>query len=247
MAYVYQHTRLDTNEVFYIGISTDKNYNRAYSKKFRNNYWNYLTNKHEYKTEILFDDLTIEEAIKKEQELIKLYGRRDLGLGKLVNMTDGGDGQINMSEETKQKLSNYNKGKTIKNHWTKTKEGKARIRKWTVGNMNPSKRPEVAKKISEAKKGKKNSKVSEYAKQKTGEKNAFYGKKHTSEFKEKMRQLKTGVRLSESHKENLKLAMLNRLPYDYKDKQQTCPYCGLIGGGGNMKRYHFDNCKSLKR
>jgi group I intron endonuclease len=23
----------------------------------------------------------------------------------------------------------------------------------------------------------------------------------------------------------------------------TCPHCELIGSGGNMKRYHFDNCK----
>jgi hypothetical protein len=22
-----------------------------------------------------------------------------------------------------------------------------------------------------------------------------------------------------------------------------CPHCGLVGRGGNMKRYHFDNCK----
>jgi len=246
MAYVYQHIRLDTNEIFYIGISKETNYNRAYSKKFRNNHWHYLTEKYEYKVEILFDNLTIEEAIKKEQELIKFYGRRDLGLGQLVNMTDAGDGQINMSEETKQKLSNYNKGKIVENHWTKTKEGKDKIKKWTIGNINPSKKPEVAKKISESKKGKKNPKFSEYAKQRTGELNAFYGKTHTDEFKEKMRQLKTGVPLSESHKENLKLAMLNKLPYDYKDKQQTCPHCGLIGGGGNMKRYHFNNCKSLK-
>jgi group I intron endonuclease len=25
---------------------------------------------------------------------------------------------------------------------------------------------------------------------------------------------------------------------------KSCPHCGLMGGGGNMKRYHFDNCKS---
>lgn len=24
----------------------------------------------------------------------------------------------------------------------------------------------------------------------------------------------------------------------------TCPHCGLIGGAPQMKRYHFDNCKS---
>lgn len=23
----------------------------------------------------------------------------------------------------------------------------------------------------------------------------------------------------------------------------ACPHCGLLGGGGNMRRYHFDKCK----
>jgi hypothetical protein len=27
------------------------------------------------------------------------------------------------------------------------------------------------------------------------------------------------------------------------DKTVTCPHCGLVGKGPNMKRYHFDNCK----
>ena len=62
-----------------------------------------------------------------------------------------------------------------------------------------------------------------------------------------MRELKTGVPLSEKHKINLSIALKNRPPYDYKDKQKECPHCGLIGGGGNMKRYHFDNCKSLQK
>jgi hypothetical protein len=26
-------------------------------------------------------------------------------------------------------------------------------------------------------------------------------------------------------------------------KPQTCVHCGLVGQGGNMKRFHFDNCK----
>jgi hypothetical protein len=25
--------------------------------------------------------------------------------------------------------------------------------------------------------------------------------------------------------------------------QKTCPHCGFVGNGGNMLRYHFDNCK----
>jgi group I intron endonuclease len=28
-----------------------------------------------------------------------------------------------------------------------------------------------------------------------------------------------------------------------KRKLVTCPKCRLVGGGGNMKRYHFDRCK----
>ena len=28
--------------------------------------------------------------------------------------------------------------------------------------------------------------------------------------------------------------------------QVTCPHCGKTGGSTNMKRYHFDYCKTLK-
>lgn len=35
-------------------------------------------------------------------------------------------------------------------------------------------------------------------------------------------------------------AMLGKT-WTYSEK--TCPYCGTIGGGGNMLRYHFENCK----
>jgi len=33
---------------------------------------------------------------------------------------------------------------------------------------------------------------------------------------------------------------------DHTYEKITCPHCGLSGGGGNMKRYHFDNCKENK-
>ena len=29
----------------------------------------------------------------------------------------------------------------------------------------------------------------------------------------------------------------------YKYNQVTCPHCNKEGAGGNMKRFHFDNCK----
>ena len=37
--YVYLHRRLDTNDVFYIGISSSKNFKRAYNKKQRSIWW----------------------------------------------------------------------------------------------------------------------------------------------------------------------------------------------------------------
>jgi hypothetical protein len=247
MAYVYKHIRLDNGEVFYIGISKDNNYKRSESKKYRNYHWHNIVNKVGFKTEIVYDNITIHEAAKKEIDLINFYGRKDLGRGPLVNMTDGGEGSLNMAEETKQKLRDLMIGKTIENHWTKRPEAKAILSERIKGDKNPACRSEVKQKISDAKKGKKNPKFAEYAKTRIGDKNAFYGKTHSAEFKQMMRELKTGVPLSEQHKINLSIAMKNRPAYDYKDKQKECPHCGLIGGGGNMKRYHFDNCKSLQK
>lgn len=90
MAILYRHIRLDKNEPFYIGIGN--NIKRAYEKSRRSKIWKNIINKSEYRVDILFNDLTWTEACEKEKEFIKLYGRKDLGTGTLVNLTDGGDG-----------------------------------------------------------------------------------------------------------------------------------------------------------
>jgi hypothetical protein len=90
MAIVYLHRRKDTNEVFYIGIGKDSY--RIGRKANRNKYWHNIVNKYGYTKELLFKDITWEEAIKKEIELINKYGRKDLKTGCLVNMTRGGEG-----------------------------------------------------------------------------------------------------------------------------------------------------------
>ena len=110
MAILYRHIRLDKNEVFYIGIGKDEK--RAYQKNSRNKYWRHITNKTEYEVEIIFDDLSWEQACEKEIEFIALYGRNDLNKGTLVNRTDGGEGRLNssitFSKEHKLKLSKSN-------------------------------------------------------------------------------------------------------------------------------------------
>jgi len=109
---LYIHKRKSDKEIFYIGIGNNK---RPYIKSTRSSFWKNEVNKHDYIIEILSDNLNWESAQEAEIQLIKLYGRRDLGLGNLVNLTDGGDGSpgCKPSKETRNKLSIALKGKNL--------------------------------------------------------------------------------------------------------------------------------------
>ena len=93
MAYLYTYTRLDKNEIFYVGIGSDSKYKRAKNLSLRTDYFKKIINKSKYKLDIVFDNLSWEDACLKEIELIALYGRKDLGTGTLVNFTNGGEGR----------------------------------------------------------------------------------------------------------------------------------------------------------
>ena len=220
MGYLYRHIRLDKNEVFYIGIggfsiNEKKNsYKRAYTKFKRNKIWNRIIDKTQYTVEIILDDLTWEEACKKEIEFIKLYGRKDLNNGTLANLTDGGDGSrgIVKSKETLIKLSKSLKGRLVKEE-TREKirikntgkfikeETREKLKISSTGNKNNLGKKQsdlTKKKISNSKKGKipwnKGLKdiYSEESKMKMsigrkGKESPFKGKKHTDESKEKNR------------------------------------------------------------
>jgi len=113
MAIVYEHLRNDTNEVFYVGIGREEK--RAFSKHGRNPHWKNIVNKVGYTVNIIHKDIDHKEAKKIEILLIEKYGRKNLGLGNLVNMTDGGEGVLGLifSDEARQKISEANKGKTF--------------------------------------------------------------------------------------------------------------------------------------
>lgn len=107
MACVYAHIRPDTDSVFYIGISKTKS--RPYSNYNRNNYWKNIVAKCNgaFIVNILHNNLSWKEACKKEIEYIKCYGRVNNNTGILCNMTDGGEGIVNLkhSPEVKLKIS----------------------------------------------------------------------------------------------------------------------------------------------
>jgi Putative endonuclease segE, GIY-YIG domain/NUMOD3 motif len=80
----------------------------------------------------------------------------------------------------------------------------------------------------------------------TGEKNAMFGipcyykmsEEELASWKENISKAGKGRKFSEEHKSKIGAA--------HKGKQKiesTCPHCNKTGRGGNMKRYHFDNCK----
>jgi hypothetical protein len=177
MAVVYRHIRLDKNVPFYIGIGDEK---RPYQKRKRNKYWTHIVNQTEYRVDILFDDLTWEEACEKEKELIKLYGRKDLGKGTLVNMTDGGDGSYGLvvSAETRKKLSQFRH----------TEETKQIIRQKFLGRKSKPHTEQTKEKIRQSKLGKK---PSQETKDKIRQsKLGKAGKKLTEETKQKLREIK---------------------------------------------------------
>jgi hypothetical protein len=128
MAILYRHIRLDKNEPFYIGIGTDEK--RMDSRKSRNVYWKNITQKTDWFSEVVLDDLTWEEACEKEKEFIALYGRKDLGTGILCNMTDGGDGFLSLSDECKNRQKeNTKKAWLGRKH---TDESKEKIRNASI-------------------------------------------------------------------------------------------------------------------
>ena len=132
MAVLYRHIRIDKNEPFYIGIGDKEN--RAYSQRSRNRFWKNIA-KQGYEVEILFKDLTWEQACEKEKEFITLYGRRDLKAGTLVNLTDGGEGTLGYrhKEETKGIIRSKLKGENHPNYGKKRPEHSEKLK----GDKNP--------------------------------------------------------------------------------------------------------------
>jgi len=90
MAIVYQHRRKDNGVIFYIGIGLS--HKRAYQKTGRNKYWDEVVFQTDYDVDILYDNISWDEACEKEIELIKKYGRWITMEGYLTNISIGGSG-----------------------------------------------------------------------------------------------------------------------------------------------------------
>lgn len=214
--FLYRHIRLDKDEVFYIGIAkyhpTRMIYTRAFSKN-RNSIWKKVVSKTEYDIEIVLDELTWEEACKKEIEFIAFYGRKITNEGTLVNITTGGEGAAGNrhSAETKQLMRQKAIGKVISEHQREIARKNATGNKNTVGYKHNE---DFKEKCRRAQTGKK---MSEQAKKKIGD--FWRGKPRTDEVKRKISIKHKGRIIPESVRNKIRATLLSKnLPVHQFDR-----------------------------
>ena len=170
------------------------------------------------------EDYVVPIAIKfsEENDIVK---SKEWANQKSENGLDGGSEKgVHKSEETKKKMK-----ESAKNRTTNNRTGKPHSE-------------ETKKKMSISQKGKV---VSEETKKKISKTlKEQPGRPHTEESKEKMKNSaknreKGGGMTGKPHSEETKKKM-------GKPKNKIiCPFCSKIGGDSQMKRWHFQNCKSL--
>ena len=131
---VYKHTNLLNNKI-YICITSQKPYYNRWRKDgigYRECPFFYKAIQkygwENFKHEILFTNLSKNEAEQKEIELIKQYKSNNPKFG--YNISNGGNAIGKMSEETKIKISNSLKGRKF------TKEHKDKISQAEIGEKN---------------------------------------------------------------------------------------------------------------
>jgi hypothetical protein len=106
------------------------------------------------KSRIIFlkKNLLEEEAFKHEIYMINVFGRIDIGTGILYNKTNGGDGSSGalVSEETRQKISQSNKGRVAPNKGIlHTEDTKRKISEANTGKVSCWKGKNLPKELVE--------------------------------------------------------------------------------------------------
>lgn len=99
MAYVYIHKKQTDGTVFYVGIGGGsyafRSRYRCYRTDGRSKFWKRTAQKYGLEVEIIVNDISWEDACQIEISLIEKYKKIKDG-GTLVNITNGGDGQLGL-------------------------------------------------------------------------------------------------------------------------------------------------------
>lgn len=126
-SYVYAYLRED-NTPYYIGKGVGNRYKDLHN----------VAVPPIERIKFIKENLTDQEAISLEIELIAKYGRKDLGLGILRNLTDGGEGMLNPSPSIRKKLSEAKLGKKPNNYGKQYTTGPSKLKSISKqGKNNP--------------------------------------------------------------------------------------------------------------
>lgn len=187
--YVYMYS--DTGDTsFYIGKGCGQRY-KVLKHLHRNTTNKFLKKKilkigiDNVQIKFLHKDLTEDVAIQFEIFYIGLYGRRDLGLGTLCNLSDGGEGSSGyiFSEESKRKMSLAKVGKVL------SAEAKHNMSKAHTGHIGVIHTEDTKRKISIAKLGHKQPEDAVRKVAEINKGNTYHlGHKHSEEARRKMRE-----------------------------------------------------------
>jgi hypothetical protein len=138
--YVYLHIKEDTGEPFYVGKGCGK---RCYDKNQRSDWWKRTAVLHGFDVIFLEEGLQEDTSLIMEKYWISRIGRKDLQLGPLVNMTDGGDGvsggSWKLTNEQRANIGRASKGRKHSNESNRKKsEGMTgRVGYWTGKKREP--------------------------------------------------------------------------------------------------------------
>ena len=154
--YVYVHRRADDNLPFYVGKGRKQ---RAWNFYARNAYWNNTEKKHGVVVELVFENLTEEDAFQCEIDTILEY--RYFGYP-LTNLTDGGEGltgykhteeQIQNAKEARQNSEKWRAGIQITAEKLRGRKlSEDHKEKISLGNIGKVFNEDTKQKMSESKK-----------------------------------------------------------------------------------------------
>jgi len=144
MFYVYEHIRLDTNTVFYVGKGKGR---RCFDSNRRNQHWKRVVAKAGgFDVHIVIDKIDEEFAFLAEQELITKLKSQGASLANLTNGGEGASGYQH-TDEARIKFSKT-MARTMETY-------KHIVRKRQLGENNSAKKLGVGNKISKALRGRK--------------------------------------------------------------------------------------------
>ena len=161
--YVYEHYRPNCDEPFYVGKGCG---NRAHTINNRKNlHWKRIAKKYGFEVRVVAEKMSEFNAILLEISLIACWGRMDMGVGPLVNHTDGGEGfsGLIVSDSVRKGRQKRMLGNKYAEGYKHSEEWKTKMRLLMTGRKCP--------------------KNSEHMKKRIGDKNPLTGTHHSDDWK----------------------------------------------------------------